>query len=70
MPGMHQACCHSVDIALSLPSERVSTISRAVQTVLGIGLGVAWGAYGMQSPPGDEPPPALPFQRRTRIPRS
>jgi len=33
-------------------------------TMLGIGLGVVWGEYGMRSPPGDEPPPMVTFKRR------
>ncbi len=35
-----------------------------LMTVLGIGLGVAWGTHGMKLPPGEEPPPTLMFQRR------
>ncbi len=34
-------------------------------TVLEIGLGVAWGAYRMKSPPGEEAPPTFKFQRRS-----
>jgi hypothetical protein len=38
---------------------------RGWTVVLGIGLAVAWDAYGMRMPPGEEPPPALPFTQRT-----
>jgi hypothetical protein len=32
--------------------------------ILGIGLGVLWREYGMEVPPGEEPPPKIKIERR------